>query len=140
MRDRIILILKFLVLVLGIGILIYIKECLPIISGYGAKVACSGVFVAGRNPERVIREDLSRFPLNLGTYTVDKTDSSVTGSVWGMATRKAIYRSGLGATLVSGMTEESLREQRIERVNPPAVNPDTMDWPQISSFTKRSIT
>jgi len=129
MRDRIILILKFLVLVLGIGILIYIKECLPIISGYGAKVACSGVFVAGRNPERVIREDLSRFPLNLGTYTVDKTDSSVTGSVWGMATRKAIYRSGLGATLVSGMTEESLREQRIERVNPPAVNPDTMDWP-----------
>jgi CubicO group peptidase (beta-lactamase class C family) len=129
MRDRIILILKFLVLVFGIGILIYIKECLPIISGYGAKVACSGVFVAGRNPERVIKEDLSHFPLNLGTYTVDKTDSSVTGSVWGMATRKAIYRYGLGATLISGMTEESLREERVERVNQPAVNPDTMDWP-----------
>lgn len=129
MRDRIILILKFLVLVFGIGILIYIKECLPIISGYGAKVACSGVFVAGRNSEKVIAEDLSHFPLNLGTYTVDKTDSSVTGSVWGMATRKAIYRYGLGATLVSGMTEESLREQRIERVSPPAVNSDTMDWP-----------
>jgi len=33
----------------------------------------------------------------------------VTGSVLGMATRVALYRSGLGATLVSGMTEETLK-------------------------------
>jgi hypothetical protein len=129
MRDRIFLVLKFLLLVVGIGILVLIRESLPIISGYGAKALCSGVFVAGRNPEQVIKNDLSGFPLNLGTYTVDRADSSVTGKVWGMAVRKATYRYGLGATLVSGMTEEELREQRMGRAAPPAVDPDSMDWP-----------
>jgi hypothetical protein len=129
MRDRILLILKFLVLVVGIGIFVLIRESLPIISGDGAKVLCSGVFVAGRNPEQVIKEDLAAFPLNLGTYTVDRADSSVTATVWGMALRKAIYRYGLGATLLSGMTEEELREQRVERVPAPAVDQDTVDWP-----------
>lgn len=129
MRDRIVLILKFLVLVVGIGFLVFIRESLPIISGYGAKVLCSGVFVAGRNPEQVIKEDLSSFPLNLGTYTVDRADSSVTGTVWGLASRKALYRYGLGATLLSGATEEEVRDQRIDRVAPPAVNADTIDWP-----------
>ncbi|HET6252792.1 MAG TPA: serine hydrolase [Puia sp.] len=129
MRERILLILKFLVLVVGIGLIVLIRESLPIISGYGAKVLCSGVFVAGRNPDQVIKNDLSGFPSNLGTYTVNRADSSVTGKVWGMAVRKAIYRYGLGATLVSGMTEEELREQRIDRAAAPAVNPDTMNWP-----------
>src|SRR5580692_5054826 len=141
MRDRILLVLKFLLLVVGIGILVLIRESLPIISGYGAKALCSGVFVAGRNPEQVIKNDLSGFPLNLGTYTVDRADSSVTGKVWGMAVRKAIYRYGLGAVLVSGMTEEELREQRMGRVAPPAVNPDSMDWPlgdRVPAFAKAS--
>src|SRR5580692_13173994 len=129
MRDRILLILKFLVLVVVIGILVLIRESLPIISGYGAKVLCSGVFVAGRNPEQVIKNDLSGFPLNLGTYEVDRADSSVTGKVWGMAVRKAIYRYGLGATLVSGMTEDELRGQRMERAVRPGADQDTVDWP-----------
>ena len=46
--------------------------------------------------EQVIKNDLSSFPLNLGTYKVDRADSSVTGTVWGFALRKAIYRYGLG--------------------------------------------
>jgi CubicO group peptidase (beta-lactamase class C family) len=129
MRDRILLVLKFLMLVVGIGILVLIRESLPIISGYGAKVLCSGVFVAGRNPEQVIKNDLSSFPSSLGTYTVDRADSSATGKVWGFAVRKAIYRTGLGATLVSGVTEEELREQRMDRAAAPGVNPDTVDWP-----------
>src|SRR5579863_8409964 len=99
MRGRVLLVLKFLGLVVVIGILVLVRESLPIISGYGAKVLCSGVFVAGRNPDQVINNDLSSFPLKLGTYTVDRADSSVTGKVWGMAVRKAVYRYGLGATL-----------------------------------------
>src|SRR5579863_3353760 len=134
MRGRVVLLFKFLLLVVGIGILVLIRESLPIISGYGAKVLCSGVFVAGRNPEQVIKDDLSGFPLNLGTYTVDRGDSSVTGKVWGFAERKAVYRYGLGATLVSGMTEDQLKEQRIGRAAAPAVNPDTVDWPMGDRF------
>jgi CubicO group peptidase (beta-lactamase class C family) len=129
MRDRVLLILKFLVLVFGICIFVLIRESLPIISGDGAKVLCSGVFLAGRNPEEVIKDDLAGFPLSLGSYTVDKADSSVTATVWGMALRKAVYRHGLGATLLSGIAEEELREQRIERAVAPVVDPDTVDWP-----------
>jgi len=139
MRGRILLVLKFLLLVGGIGILVLIRESLPIISGYGAKVLCSGVFVAGRDPGQVIKNDLSGFPINLGTYTVDRADSSVTGNVWGFAARKAIYRYGLGATLVSGMTEQELREQRMEPAAAPEVDADTMDWPSGDRVSRAAV-
>ncbi|GGB17393.1 serine hydrolase domain-containing protein [Puia dinghuensis] len=130
MRERIQLVLKFLFLVFLIAIVVFIWESLPIISGYAAKVACSGIFVAGRQPNQVLRQDLASFPANLASCTVDLQDSSVTASVLGLASRKAIYRWKLGATLVSnGVSEESLREQHIPRWAAPVVNTDTIDWP-----------
>jgi CubicO group peptidase (beta-lactamase class C family) len=129
MRERFQLILKFLFLVFLTAILVFIWKSLPIISGYAAKVACSGVFVAGRPQERVLREDLGSWPVNLASCTVDFQDSSVTASVLGLARRKAIYRWRLGATLVSGIAEESVRDQHAVRPLAPAVNPDTIDWP-----------
>jgi len=130
MRERIQLILKFFLLVFLIGFLVLIWESLPIISGYAAKIACSGVFAAGRQPNQVLRQDLASFPVNLASCTIDTQDSSVTASVLGLASRKAIYRWKLGATLVTGdISEEALRDQHIPRWAPPAVNPDTVDWP-----------
>lgn len=109
--------------------LLFIWKSLPIISGYAAKVVASGVFVAGRPAEDVIRQDLVSFPANWASCTVDEKDSSVTASVWGLARRKAIYRRGLGATLVSGFSEEEIRAQKVDVVSPPAVDQDTVDWP-----------
>jgi len=130
MRERIQFIFKFLLLVFLIALLVLIWESLPIITGYAAKMACSGVFVAGRPANQVLRQDLASFPVSLASCTVDPQDSSVTASVLGLASRKAIYRWKLGATLVSGdVTEEALREQHIPRWAAPAVNPDTVDWP-----------
>lgn len=129
MRSRILLVLKCLALAAVLALVAVIWESFPIISGYGAKVLCSGVYVAGRDPEQVIRNDLSAFPLSLGTYTVNRADSSVTGTVWGLASRKAIYRYGLGATLISGATEDQVRDEPVERAAPPAINQDTVDWP-----------
>jgi len=122
-------ILKVLLLMLTAAVLILAWQSLPIISGYGAKVVCSEVFVTGRDKEDVIKEDLSSFPLNLSSCTVDEKDSSVSASVWGLAKRKAIYRRGLGATLVSGLTEGEIRGQRVDRAVPPMVNQDSVDWP-----------
>jgi len=114
---------------MGVIILVIIRESLPVISGYGAKVVCSGVFVAGRAKVDVVREDLASFPMDLASVTVDERDSSVTASVWGIARRKAIYRRGLGATLVSGLSEAEIRGQRVDIASMPAVDPDTVDWP-----------
>jgi CubicO group peptidase (beta-lactamase class C family) len=130
MRERVQLILKFLFLVFVIGIVVFFWKALPIISGYAAKVACSGIFVAGRQQERVLHDDLASFPMNLASCTVDFQDSSVTASVLGLARRKAIYRWRLGATLINGIDEETLREQHIVRPAAPRIDPDTIDWPQ----------
>jgi CubicO group peptidase (beta-lactamase class C family) len=129
MRERVQLILKFLFLVFVIALVILVWEALPIITGYAAKVACSAIFLAGRPQDQVLRNDLAFFPVNLASCSVDTQDSSVTASVLGLAKRKAVYRWRLGATLVSGVTEESLRDQHMMRSAAPAVDADTIDWP-----------
>jgi hypothetical protein len=93
---------------------------------------CSAVFVAGRDPGAVVRQDLGHFPFSMGRYEVSRSDSSVTASIWGLAKKKAIYRKGLGATLVNGMDEGELRRQVPDSLLMvcPALNIDTLEWPQ----------
>ena len=122
--------LALLILASSIGYgVYYCWVSFPIISGYGAKVLCSSVFVAGRDEAQVRKEDIGSFPLSLGNYTVDYKDSSVTGSVWGLAKKKAIFRKGLGATLVSEWTEAQVRDERFLLADKPVVRTDTLSWP-----------
>jgi CubicO group peptidase (beta-lactamase class C family) len=83
----------------------------PIISGYSAKNACSCVFIQGRTKESINKEELGSFPLSLGSIEINYKDSSVTGTVLGLAKRKAIYRSGLGCTLINDLSENAVRSQ-----------------------------
>lgn len=84
----------------------------PIISGYGAKNACSCAFIQGRSTQSINEEELGSFPLSLGNIEINYQDSSVTGTVLGMAKRKAIFRKGLGCTLVNDLSEETIRSQK----------------------------
>src|SRR6476660_5009950 len=101
----------------------------PIISGFGAKQMCSCMFVSGRTKESIDTGELGDIPFILGTYKPDLKDSSVTGNVWGMAKRKAIYRKGIGCTLINDITEKELRGQTFNIPPPPLVNTDTIPWP-----------
>lgn len=116
-----------LVLVLTAGIR-YTWSALPIISAYSAKNMCSCVMLSGRQPDDVRADELGSFPLSLGAVEVNYTDSSATGSVFGLAERKAIFRKGLGCTLVSEITEEELRSQKIRIATTPPPEPDTATW------------
>lgn len=107
----------------------YLSQAFPIIAGYGAKNLCSCVFVAGRDPQQVINQELGASLVNLGSYSVNPQDSSAEGSVFGLSKRKAIYRKGLGCTLVSEISETDLRTQRLNLATKPVVNQDTIDWP-----------
>lgn len=131
--------LKRIVLLLVLGGLAYgIYYCsisFPIISGYGAKNMCSAVFVAGRNEQQVRTQELGFFPMKLGTFKVDYTDSSVTGSVFGFAKCRAIYRKGLGSTLVNEVSEQELRNQHFQLGHFPNSNPDTVAWPMGDKLT-----
>jgi CubicO group peptidase (beta-lactamase class C family) len=122
-----ILLLLFL-LVLGYGIH-YAWFSFPIISGYSAKNACSCAFIQGRSKESITAEELDAMPLSLGSIMIDYKDSSVTGTVFGLAKRKAIYRNGLGCTLVNDYSEETIRSQKFAV---PTVNrmQDSINWPE----------
>ena len=87
------------------------------------------MFVAGRSETDVKHEELGDFPFTLGSYEVNLVDSSVTGRVWGMAKRKAIFRKGLGCTLVNDIDESILRQQVFQLAPPLKDNPDSIPWP-----------
>lgn len=107
----------------------YASQALPILTGYGAKITCSCVMLAGREPDDVIKDELGGFPLRLGSYSVNYEDSSASANAFGLAKRKAIYRKGLGCTLLSEIDEEELRNQNVNLPTPPPFEPDTIAWP-----------
>jgi hypothetical protein len=82
-----------------------------------------------RNEAQVRRQDLNFSPLDLASYHVNYTDSSVTVSLFGLAKRKAIYREGLGATLIVERTEEEVRSQPFQLAEKPLVKTDSSRGP-----------
>jgi CubicO group peptidase (beta-lactamase class C family) len=116
-----------LLIVLGFGIS-YAWRAFPIISGYVAKNMASAVFVQQRDPVAVAREDIAGFPFSLASWQVNREDSSVTVSVWGFAKHKAIYRHGIGCTLLNDRPEAEVRAQRFA-LPPPLPPADSLPWP-----------
>ena len=111
--KRIIKRILLLLLLAVVGYIIY--YCwggFQVISGYSAKNACSCTFIQGRTKESIEKEELGSFPVSLGSIEINTSDSSVTATVFGLAKRKVIYRSGFGCTVVNEVPEASLRAQR----------------------------
>ncbi len=106
----------------------YGYQALNIATGYAAKAMCSGIFLSERTEASITTEDLNFFPVKNASCTVNYGDSSVTCSLMGVKT-KAIYRSGLGATLVNGFSEEEIRAQQFTLATTPQLNTDTIPWP-----------
>jgi CubicO group peptidase (beta-lactamase class C family) len=82
-------------------------------AGISAELGCAGVFVTGRPLEIVRQQDL--LPTNplLGQVrlSLDQTQQSVTATFLGLVSRSALYRPGLGCTLLDGVDEMSLHSQ-----------------------------
>ncbi|MFT4753948.1 MAG: CubicO group peptidase (beta-lactamase class C family), partial [Salibacteraceae bacterium] len=73
---------------------------------------------------------LGAFPLNLGTFEWNESDKSTSGSVFGLAKSKAIFREGLGCTLVREISEVEIRRAKTHvDLNRPVLN-DTVYWPR----------
>ena len=66
--------------------------------------------MGNRTAQSAIENELASFPLSLGSFEVNYEDSSATGSVFGFAKSKAIFRTGLGCTLVREKSEEEIKK------------------------------
>lgn len=119
------LLLLLLLIALGWAVR-YAWVSFPIISGFDAKQACTCIFVSGRNEAALDTTEMAEYPLSLASYKVNRQEASVTASVLGMATQKAIYRPGIGCTLVNGATEKAIRAQQFALPSP---STDTLPWP-----------
>ncbi|MBI5241434.1 MAG: serine hydrolase [Elusimicrobia bacterium] len=97
-------------------------------AGYKAKVLGSALFISGRPLEAVLAEDTGAEKyrvMRLFRAAVDEKARSVTGSLLGLSARRAVFRPGMGVTLVSAK-----RPPRLEPSSLPEAAPlPPEDWP-----------
>ena len=74
---------------------------LDLISGFSAKSMASGHFIDNRSQDIIEKNDNDIPKINWAKNTIDDTAKFATASVFGLKERKAIYREGLGATLIN---------------------------------------
>ncbi|WP_192243202.1 serine hydrolase domain-containing protein [Mesorhizobium silamurunense] len=108
-------------------------ELIRVGSGYSAKIVCSNVFIAGRDPNEVLAVDVQApgHPLlKLMKVSVDKERGLVSaGLLWVLGKSLAVERDGVGcASVPDGDTGKA--RQTVLRVAPPAATtqPDAL-WP-----------
>ena len=97
---------RILLLILAVltVVIIYNYPKLNLLAGYSAKNTASSVFLANRTVAFTDKTDNNFSPVNLASNKVDNIKKIATSSVFGLLTRKAIYREGLGSVLM--LTEE----------------------------------
>jgi CubicO group peptidase (beta-lactamase class C family) len=124
-------ILRFLIAFIVLSVIaaiIYVAVFFPpVMTGMAAKTMCSCLFVAGRSEQSIRDKELQVFP-GLSTMKMTIADSSVEASFLG-TTSTAIFRKGLGCTLLSEQPEETVRAQKIAIAGDPPLKQDSVDWP-----------
>ncbi|PZO82364.1 MAG: 6-aminohexanoate hydrolase [Mesorhizobium amorphae] len=109
-------------------------DLLRIGAGYTAKIVCSNLFIAGREPDAVFAQDVQAPGnplLRLFTIDVDREAGVVQASFLGFAARnQAVHRPGFGCTTVAS---GDIAGFRALPVPPPAALPERDEgapWPQ----------
>jgi CubicO group peptidase (beta-lactamase class C family) len=96
--------IKLLCLVL-LGFLFYVGFTtypkLDLISGFSAKSVASGHFIDQRSQHVIEQGDNDIDLIDLAANKINEAQKFATASVYGLKERKAIYREGLGATLIN---------------------------------------
>lgn len=96
--------LKIFAIVL-LAVLVYLRITiypqLDLISGFSSKSVASGHFLDNRNLETIQQGDNDLDKVDWATNEINDSEHFVTSNVYGLKERKAIYREGLGATLIN---------------------------------------
>jgi CubicO group peptidase (beta-lactamase class C family) len=100
-----------LVAAAGAGALSMLDASARVATGYMAKIACSEIFLAGRDPLVVADGEFGGISsvLDRVRLRIDSNKRAVTGSVFGLGRSKAVYRDGYGCTLIEGGAPASMK-------------------------------
>ncbi len=102
----------------------YMVNSPAMLTGMGAKLACSGHYVSGLSEEQAFVDLQSYSPaLKMLNIQYDHQQKSVSASLLGVKTTRAQFREGLGCSLVIGDSE------RLDQVVVPEVVLAEGDWP-----------
>jgi CubicO group peptidase (beta-lactamase class C family) len=74
---------------------------LDLISGFSSKSLASGHFIDNRSQDLIEKGDNDIEMITLATNKIDENGKFAMSTVYGLKARKAIYREGLGATLIN---------------------------------------
>ncbi|MDQ0454777.1 serine hydrolase domain-containing protein [Rhizobium paknamense] len=109
-------------------------ELLRVGTGYAAKIVCSNVFVAKRDPDEVLRVDVQAPGnplLRLLRLKVDREEGQVTAYMFGLfAPGTAIYRPGLGCASVPDGNVAAARAVQLPQPLPQIAAQSAAPWPQ----------
>jgi CubicO group peptidase (beta-lactamase class C family) len=103
-------IMKRFLLITVVAILILVIYNYPklnILAGYSAKNTASSIFIGGRSLIFTDTTDNNFTPVDLATDKVDFESKVASSSAFGLLTRRAIYREGLGAVLTLNKSDEN---------------------------------
>ncbi|MDG4886534.1 serine hydrolase [Mesorhizobium sp. WSM4887] len=108
-------------------------ELIRVGSGYAAKIVCSNVFIAGRDPNEVLAVDVQApgHPLlKLMKVSVDKERGLVSaGLLWTLGKSVAVERDGLGCASVPDGDTGRARQTSVH-IEPLAVASQDALWPE----------
>jgi CubicO group peptidase (beta-lactamase class C family) len=90
-----------LLLVALVYLRIAIYPQLDLISGFSAKSVASGHFIDNRSLETIQQGDNNIPKVDWATNEINQQGKFVTSTVYGLKERKALYREGLGVTLIN---------------------------------------
>ncbi|MBC7525420.1 MAG: serine hydrolase [Flavobacterium sp.] len=106
--------MKKIVKLLGIAFILFLiyfvytsYPKLDLISGFSAKSIASGHFIDHRKQEIIEKGDNDIDLISLAKNKINDSEKFATASVFGLKERKAIYREGLGATLIDATFDVS---------------------------------
>ncbi|MFO8058667.1 MAG: serine hydrolase [bacterium] len=130
-RAALIALSVFMLLAAGVAVLagVLASDMARVGTGYSAKIMCSSVFVAGRAPGEVEKVDLLAtrdYPISV---SVDRQKEEARASVFGLFQSRAVYRDGLGCTVVVDVSDEELAEQAGAAPPPASAPPKHLAWP-----------
>ena len=106
---------------------------LSVASAFYAKTLCSGVLLAQRNENEVVKQDVladMSFGLRHLHREIYRERGLVAITTLGMGERLALFRPGLGCTLVTDTSVDALLKQARDFTPPPRAPRSGAEWPE----------